>query len=65
MKGEIKEVYICLDRSLFVKKKLVIFWQKRAKQPIWLIMAFLRQHFLQAKINFLVKINKPKFANVL
>ena len=58
IKVEFKKVYNGLERSLLVKKKLVIFWQGREKQPVWLIMASPRQHFLHAK-NKLPCQNKP------
>ena len=49
MKVEFKKVYNGLERSLLVKKKLVIFQQGREKQPVWLNMASLRPHFSTSK----------------
>ncbi len=65
IKAEFKKVYNGLERSLLVKKKLVIFRQGREKQPVWLNMASLRPHFsTNKKRKFLVKINEPKLANL-
>ena len=49
MKAEFKKVYNGLERSLLVKKKLVIFRQGREKQPVWLNMASLGPHFSTSK----------------